>query len=103
MSTMGTMERANFRPSTAASRPAASRLAASAIVAATMLVYLNAFGNAFLWDDRFLVVDNPAIKHWGNIARIFTHALFPEGIRSRYYRPLQTLTYLVDYQPRPLR
>ena len=66
-------------------------------MAATVLVYLNAFGNAFLWDDRFLVVDNPAIKHWGNIARIFTHALFPEGIQSRYYRPLQTLTYLVDY------
>ena len=72
-------------------------LAASAIVAATVLVYLNAFGNAFLWDDRLLVVDNTAIKHWGNIARIFTHALFPEGIQSRYYRPLQTFTYLVDY------
>src|SRR2546425_3068677 len=79
-------------------QPAASRLAASVIVGATVLVYLNAFGNAFLWDDRFLVVDNTAIKHWGNIARIFTHALFPEGIQSPYYRPLQTLTYLVDYQ-----
>ncbi len=73
-------------------------LAPIGIVAATLLVYLNAFGNAFLWDDRFLIVDNTAIKHWGNVTHLFTHALFPEDIQSSYYRPLQTLTYLVDYQ-----
>ena len=72
--------------------------AAALIVAATLLVYANALGNAFLWDDHFLVVGNTAIKHWANVATIFVHPLFPDAIGSRYYRPLQTLTYLLDYQ-----
>jgi len=72
--------------------------AAALIVAATLLVYANALGNAFLWDDRFLVVGNTAIKHWANVATIFARPLFPDAIGSRYYRPLQTLTYLLDYQ-----
>jgi len=72
--------------------------AAAAIVAATLLVYANALGNAFLWDDRFLVVGNTAIKHWGDVATILTRPLFPDALGSRYYRPLQTLTYLLDYQ-----
>ena len=67
------------------------------LVAAVLIVYANALPNAFLWDDLYLVVGNPAIKSWANLPRLFVSDLFPAGIQSGYYRPLQALTYLVDY------
>lgn len=68
------------------------------IVVATFLVYTNAFGNAFLWDDIHLIVDNPAIKSWERFPSLWVSDLFPQGVRSYYYRPVQAVTYLVDYQ-----
>ena len=67
------------------------------IVAAVLVVYANAFGNAFVWDDQYLIVENPAIKSWGRFWTLWTADLFPHVV-SHYYRPLQALTYLVDYQ-----
>ena len=67
------------------------------LVAAVLIVYASALPNAFLWDDLYLVVGNPAIKSWANLSRLFASDLFPAGIQSGYYRPLQALTYLVDY------
>jgi len=67
------------------------------LVAAVLIVYANALPNAFLWDDLYLVVGNPAIKSWENLPRLFVSDLFPAGIQSGYYRPLQALTYVVDY------
>jgi protein O-mannosyl-transferase len=67
------------------------------VVVATGVVYLNSFRNEFLWDDLHLIVDNPAIKHWSRAPGLFLTELFPHGILSGYYRPLQALTYLVDY------
>lgn len=68
-----------------------------AVAAAAILVYLDALGNAFLWDDLFLVVNNPAIKSWDRLPALFLADLFPQGVLSRYYRPLQAATYLLDY------
>jgi protein O-mannosyl-transferase len=67
------------------------------VVVATGVVYLNSFRNEFLWDDLHLIVDNPTIKHWSRAPELFLTELFPHGILSGYYRPLQALTYLVDY------
>ena len=66
------------------------------LVAAVLIVYASALPNAFLWDDLYLVVGNPAIKSFANLPRLFVSDLFPAGIRSGYYRPLQALTYLVN-------
>lgn len=68
------------------------------ILAVTGLAYLDSFRNQFLWDDLHLIVDNPAIKHWSLAPGLFLSELFPHGVLSRYYRPLQALTYLLDYQ-----
>jgi tetratricopeptide (TPR) repeat protein len=67
------------------------------VVAATCVVYLNSFRNELLWDDLHLIVDNPAIKHWSRVPGLFLTELFPHGTLSNYYRPLQALTYLIDY------
>jgi Flp pilus assembly protein TadD len=81
-------------------RPRAARTPvwhAGLVVVAVLIVYANALPNAFLWDDLYLVVGNPAIKHWANVPRLFVSDLFPGGMESGYYRPLQALTYAVDY------
>src|SRR5262249_32214378 len=39
-------------------------VAAALLAGATFAVYANAFGNAFVWDDLPLIVDNPRIKSW---------------------------------------
>jgi Flp pilus assembly protein TadD len=70
---------------------------AGLIVTVVLLVYANALPNAFLWDDLYLVVGNPAIKSLANVPRAFASDLFPAGIQSGYYRPLQTLSYAIDY------
>lgn len=68
------------------------------VVAAVLVVYANALPNAFVWDDALLVVANPAIKRWDALPRLFVSDLFPNGTSSGYYRPLQALTYAIDYR-----
>lgn len=74
-----------------------SLLHAALVAAVAFAVYANALPNAFLWDDLFLVVGNPAIKRWDALPTLFTSDLFPGAMRSGYYRPLQALTYALDY------
>lgn len=70
---------------------------AALVVVVAFAVYANALPNAFVWDDLFLIVGNPAIKRWDTIPGLFTSDLFPGRITSGYYRPLQALTYALDY------
>lgn len=65
--------------------------------AAALVVYVNCLGHSFVWDDQYLVVDNPQIKDWRRVASLFVSDLFPPVQPSGYYRPLQALTNLADY------
>ncbi|MFH1202628.1 MAG: tetratricopeptide repeat protein [Candidatus Omnitrophota bacterium] len=61
--------------------------------------YSNSLYNKFVWDDEFLVVDNSLIKNPHLFPKIFSTDLFhnnPLGA-TNYYRPLQTLSYILDY------
>jgi len=61
-------------------------------------VYGNSFNNEFLWDDVHLVEDNSYIRNWSNLEKIFTKDIMAGAARrSNFYRPIQTLTYTVDY------
>lgn len=77
--------------------PPTPRWHPAVIVAAAFVVYVNAFDNALVWDDLHLVADNPLIKSWTGLWALWSADLFPD-LASRYYRPLQTLTYWIDYQ-----
>ncbi len=68
------------------------------VVVVVLVVYANALPNAFVWDDLLLVVRNPAIKRWDALPRLLLGDLFPSGLASGYYRPLQALTYALDYR-----
>jgi tetratricopeptide (TPR) repeat protein len=67
------------------------------LVAVVVLVYLNAFGNAFVWDDVVLIENNPAIKSWGAVRATLTSDILPGGGQGDYYRPLQMLSYRLDH------
>ena len=49
-----------------------------------------------LWDDDYLVADNPFIKSPLLFPEAFRHYLFPDGF-STHYRPLQNVSLGIDY------
>src|SRR4051812_19139229 len=49
-----------------------------------------------IWDDRLLVEGNPMIRSPLLIREAFRHYLFP-GAYSGHYRPVQTVSYILDY------
>ncbi|MDD2680183.1 MAG: tetratricopeptide repeat protein [Candidatus Omnitrophica bacterium] len=62
------------------------------------LVYANTLGGKFLWDDYGLVRDNAHIQSLSNIKKIFvTDIGAGADVKSNFYRPVQILTYALDY------
>lgn len=60
--------------------------------------YSNSFSNQFVWDDKLLIKNNKIIESFSNIRYIFSHELFQlEDEPTGYYRPMQTITYVMDY------
>ena len=64
-------------------------------------VYANSLNGDFIWDDKDLIVKNHYIKNWDNLSVALTRDFFyrshEEG-KIGYYRPLITLSYMLDYQ-----
>ncbi len=71
------------------------------IILAGLIFYFNSLFNGLVWDDEFLIKDNPYIKSIPlafNYA--FSHDIFPGELlfsRTHYYRPLQTISYSMDF------
>ena len=62
------------------------------------LVYAGSINGAFVWDDHYLVESNAYIRSWSNMANIFSRNLSAgSGRHDTFYRPLQTLTYTLDF------
>jgi Flp pilus assembly protein TadD len=68
------------------------------IIAATFLVYAPALRNGFVWDDTALVLRDPLVRSWVLIPEGFRHFLFLDATASKFYRPMQRLTFVADYQ-----
>ena len=68
-------------------------------VAITGLVYANAVGNGFVWDDEYVLTQNVAVQDICNWRSFFTDAstgsIAPE---QKFYRPLRTLVYAVMHR-----
>lgn len=68
-----------------------------------LAVYFNTLNNSFVWDDRFTIEDNDLIRDIRHIPKIFITDLFHSHAEknaiehSNYYRPIQTLSFLIDY------
>ncbi len=73
------------------------KIAAPLLLLVVLLVYAPALRAGFVWDDRALVLSDPLIRSWRLSWEGFQHYLFVDAGSSNFYRPLQRLTYLLDY------
>ncbi len=73
-------------------------LAVALIVCVGALVYANAIKGAFVLDDGLLVQGNTYIREWKNIGKAFSEDVGEGGGGDySFWRPLQLVTYMVDY------
>ena len=66
------------------------------------LAYANSLSGAFVWDDGTQVVKNWRIRELSNLPSAFTSAFWSflgPSIekQTNYYRPVQTVTYMIGY------
>ena len=67
------------------------------LAAITFAVYAPALRNGFVWDDTALILRDPLIRSWRLIPEGFQHFLFIDATASDFFRPIQRLTYTLDY------
>ena len=63
---------------------------------AGLIAYEPALDGKFLYDDSWLVGQNPFFKSPIFVLEVFKHYLFLDSF-SVYYRPVQNITYMFDY------
>ena len=78
------------------SEPARLLLAGLGILVGCILAYSPVLHGKFLWDDLYLVGGNPFFKSPRFCLEVFRHYLFLDSF-SLYYRPVQNLSYMIDY------
>src|SRR5208283_3098765 len=89
--------RARLHFSRAISALSGGRLAAFLVfLLSALLVYAPALQGDLLWDDTYLVRENPFFKSPLFVFEVFRHWLFLDSF-SVYYRPVQNWSYMADY------
>jgi len=72
----------------------------AAVLALSALVYLPSLRGDFIWDDRPLILDDEQVHNLANASRLFFRDFFAPGsddFEYGYYRPLVSLSYMVDW------
>ncbi len=72
-------------------------LAAAIIFVVAAATYAPAVRNGFVWDDTALILRDPLIRSWRLIPEGFNHFLFVDATASNFYRPIQRLSYTLEY------
>jgi len=73
-------------------------LSVAIIVILGLAVYANSLTGTFVFDDDYLVKNNLFIRSFSNVKNIFTHTIGSgAGHPFIAYRPMQILSYAVDY------
>ena len=67
------------------------------LAALVFAAYAPALRDGFVWDDTALILRDPLIRSWRLLPEGFQHFLFTDATASDFYRPIQRLTYTVDY------
>jgi len=67
------------------------------IIAVTFLVFSNTLENQFVFDDESVVVNNASIQTTANISKFFTAEEGFHKVIGKYYRPIVSATYAMDY------
>jgi protein O-mannosyl-transferase len=83
------------------SRPVVALLILAAV---TFTIYLGTLTFGFVWDDSPQIVNNPLIRSWSNIGRVFTNDLwFLKSGDRVYYRPMFIVWSILNYSVFGLR
>ena len=72
-------------------------IAVAIVLFAVLASYAPAVRNGFVWDDTALILRDPLIRSWRLVGEGFNHFLFTDATASDFYRPLQRLTYTLEY------
>jgi tetratricopeptide (TPR) repeat protein len=75
-------------------------LSLAALPALALLVYLNSLGGGFVWDDRFLVLNNPRVQslhHLGDLLTSDYVFVAETDLAYGYFRPLASLSLVADW------
>ncbi|CAN5512236.1 hypothetical protein BH18VER1_BH18VER1_03000 [soil metagenome] len=67
------------------------------LLAVTFGVYAPALRNEIVWDDTAHILRDPLIRSWRLIPEGFQHFLFTGVTAPDFYRPIQRLTYTLEY------
>ncbi len=68
------------------------------IIAVSLAVYSNTFGNGFAYDDNYQVLGNPWIKNVRFIPEIFSNNVWGfRGETTNYYRPMMYVIYMLTH------
>src|SRR5438876_7675894 len=67
------------------------------LVALIFAAHAPALRATFVWDDTALVLRDPLIRSWRLIPEGFQRFLFVDATPSNFYRPVQRLTYTLEY------
>ncbi len=73
------------------------KIAPPLLVLVALAIYAPALRAGFVWDDQALILRDPLIRSWRLIWEGFQHFLFTDASASDFYRPLQRLSYTLDY------
>ncbi len=68
------------------------------IVVVGTCVYTNSLHNPFIWDDFAYIVNNLHIRHIGNVPRLFKQSLYHQDMVGRFYRPILSTSFALDYR-----
>jgi len=76
------------------------------LLLATALVFLPALGGEFVWDDTLLLGANPYVRDLSRLGEALTHDFWhvPQNLEAhhgagrRYYRPVVTLAYALQFR-----
>lgn len=68
----------------------------TALITAAFLIHLPSLQGDLIWDDYYLVGENPFFRSPIFSWEIFRHYLFLDS-SSPHYRPVQNLSYMLDY------
>jgi len=63
-----------------------------------ILFYFGSFKNGFIWDDEMVITPNLFIRDWAHLKEILSTDIHHFGLdKSNFYRPLQAVSYMLDY------
>jgi hypothetical protein len=86
-----------------APRPARGPRAAALVAVIAFVSFLPALGAGFVYDDSLLIATNPAVQSWHGVLSAFTGHFWQTedlgtlGIGLTYYRPVVTLSFVLNW------